>query len=140
MYEVVNCFSHSKGEFPRIFPEVRLDSFNFDNVYFLQNAVYLGINGFSVFYEQDLELLKATLQVATNLEVLLLDHWGYEGEWEVEFLDKFCAYLSSCQDFLSKFRLVKIFSSYWAKSKGSQVYCFSKEFQSAHHGLLCSSH
>ena len=111
MYEVVNCFSHSKGEFPRIFPEVRLDNFNFDNVYFLQNAVYLGINGFSVFYEQDLELLKATLQVATNLEVLLLDHWGYEGEWEVEFLDKFCAYLSSCQGFLSKFRLVKIFSS-----------------------------
>ena len=110
MYEVVNCFSHSKGEFPRIFPEVQLYSINLDNVYFLRNAVCLGINGPSVFHEQGIEFLKAVLKVATNLEVLLLDHWGDEDEWEVEFFDEFCAYLSSCQVFLSNFRLVKIFS------------------------------
>jgi hypothetical protein len=110
MYEVVNCFSRNKGEFPRIFPEVPLYSINLDNVYFLRNAVYLGINGPRVFHEQGIEFLKAILKVVTNLEILLLDHWGDEDEWEVEFFDKFCAYLSSCQAFLSNFRLVKIFS------------------------------
>ena len=119
MYEVVNCFSHSKGKFPRIFPEVPLYNVNLDDVFFLHNAVYLGINGPSVFREQGFEFLKAVLQVATNLEVLLLDHWGDEGEWEVEFFDKFCASLSSCQAFLSNFRLVKIFS--WVESEGLVV-------------------
>ena len=119
MYEVVNCFSHSKGEFPRIFPEVSLYNINLDDVFFLRNAIYLGINGRSVFHEQGNEFLKAVLQVATNLEVLLLDHWGDEGEWEVEFFDKFCASLSSCQAFLSNFRLVKIFS--WVDSEGLVV-------------------
>ena len=90
MYEVVNCFSHNKGEFPRIFSEVPLSNFNFDNVYFLQNAVYLAMND-DIFVKQSFEFLKAILQVATNLEVLLLDHWGEEDEWEVEFFDKFCA-------------------------------------------------
>ena len=116
MYEVVNCFSHSKGEFPRIFPEIPLYNVNLDSVYFLRNAVFLGINGPSVFHEQGIEFLKAVLKVATNLEVLLLDHWGDEDEWEVEYFDKFCTYLSSRQDFLSNFQLVKIFC--WVESKG----------------------
>ena len=119
MYEVVNCFIHSKGEFPRIFPEVPLYSINLDSVYFLRNAVCLGINGPSVFHEKGIKFVKAVLKVATNLEVLLLDHWGDEDEWEVEFFDEFCAYLSSCQAFLSNFRLVKIFS--WMESKGCVV-------------------
>ena len=108
MYEVVNCFSHSKGEFPRLFPELELLHINLDNVYFLRNAVYLGLTGF-VFDKQGFEFLKAVLQVATNLEVLLLGHWGDEDEWEVEFFDKFCASLSTSQAFLSNFRWVKIF-------------------------------
>ena len=91
MYEIVNCFSHSKGEFPRIFPEIFMNRIKLDNVYFLRNAVYLGMNCNGFDKQSGLEFLKATLQMATNLEVLLLDHWGYEGEWEVEFLDKFCA-------------------------------------------------
>ena len=33
MYEVVNCFSCSKGEFPRIFPEFSVDGIKLDNVY-----------------------------------------------------------------------------------------------------------
>ena len=42
MYEVMNCFSPSKGEFPRIFPEFFSENINLDDVFFLQNAVYLG--------------------------------------------------------------------------------------------------
>ena len=123
MYEVVNCFSCSKGEFPRLFPELVLlhNNINLDNVFFLRNAVYLGINGPSIFDEQGNELLKAILQVATNLEVLLLDHWGDEGEWEIEFFDKFCAYLSTSQAFLSNFRWVKLFSCVDLGSKGLVV-------------------
>ena len=52
--------------------------------------------------------------MATNyLEVLLLDHFSDDSEeWEpVEFYDKFCTFLCSCQTFLSRFRLLKIFSS-----------------------------
>ena len=121
MYEVVNCFSHSKGEFPRLFPElVLLRNINLDNVYFLQNAVYLGLTGF-VFDEHGFEFLKAVLQVATNLEVLLLCHWGDEDEWEVEFFDKFCAFLSTRQAFLSNFRWVKIFSDFDLGAKGLVV-------------------
>ena len=118
MYEVVNCFSRSKGEFPRIFPEFSCYRIKLDYVYFLRNAVYLGMND-SVFDEQGLEFLKAVLKAATNLEVLLLDHWGGEDEYEVKFFNEFCAYLSSCQAFLSNFRLVKIFS--WVESKGLVV-------------------
>ena len=120
MYEVVNCFSRSKDEFPRIFPEFSVDRIKLDNVYFLRNAVYLGMNA-SVFDEKGIEFLKATLQVATNLKVLLLDHWGYEGEWEVEFFDEFCAYLSSRQAFLSNFQFVKIFSCVDLGAKGLVV-------------------
>ena len=109
VYEVVNCFSRSKGEFPRIFPEFLLNNINLDHVYFLRNAEYMGING-NPFEEQGLEFLKAVLKEATNLEVLLLDHWGDDDEWEVKFFDEFCAFLPSCQTFLSNFRLLKILS------------------------------
>ena len=118
MYEVVNCFSRSKGEFPRLFPELELLHINLDNVYFLGNAVYLGLTGY-VFDEQGFEFLKAVLQVATNLEVLLLRHWGVEYEWEV--VDKFCASLSTSQAFLSNFRWVKIFCNMDLGAKGLVV-------------------
>ena len=120
IYEVVKCFSHSKGEFPRIFPELELLHINLDNVYFLRNAVYLGLTG-HIFDEQGFEFLKAVLQVATNLEVLLLCHWGDEDEWEVEFFDKFCASLSTSQAFLSNFRWVKIFCNVYLGAKGLVV-------------------
>ena len=112
MYEVMNCFSPSKGEFPRIFPEFFSEDINLDDVFFLRNAVYLGMRG-PVFHEQGLEFLKAVLKMATNLEVLLLDHFPDDSEeWEpVEFFDKFCTFLCSYQTFLSRFRLLKIFSS-----------------------------
>ena len=109
IYEVMNCFSRTKGEFPKIFPEFFLDDINLDHVFFLRNAVYLGING-RPFEERGLEFIKAVLKEATNLEVLLLDHWGEEDEWEVEFFDEFCSFLSSCQAFMSNFRLFKILS------------------------------
>ena len=98
------------GSLPRIIPELHIGAEEIypDNVYFLQNAVYVGIDG-SPFDEQGLEFLKAVLKV-TNLEVLILDHWGEEGEWEVKFFNEFCAVLSSCQAFLSHFWLLKIFS------------------------------
>ena len=101
-YEVVNFF----GSFPRIIPELHIGitkEINPDNV-------YLGIDG-SPFDEQGLEFLKEILKEATNLEVLILDHWGEEGEWEIKFFDEFCAVLSSCQAFLSHYRLLKVFSS-----------------------------
>ena len=121
MYEVVNCFSRSKGEFPRLFPEfVLLHNINLDNVYFLRNAVHLGLTGY-VFDKQGFEFLKAILQVATNLEVLLLYYWGDEGNWEIEFFDKFCAFLSTRQAFLSNFRWVKIFCYVDLGAKGLMV-------------------
>ena len=54
--------------------------------------------------------------MATNLEVLLLDHFTDDSEeWEPdEFYDKFCTFFS-CQTFLSRFRLLKIFSSLYLK-------------------------
>ena len=120
IFDVINCFSHGRGEFPRIFPEFVVmtdadENMNLDHVYrFLRNAVYLGING-NPFVEWGLEFIKAVLKEATNLEVLLLDHWGKEdAEWKTELepkcFDEFCAYLYSnkafCPDFdCSKFSL-----------------------------------
>ena len=75
----------------------------------------------AIFDKKGIKFLKATLQVATNLEVLLLDHWAEIDEWEVEFFDEFCGYLSSCQAFLSNFRFVKIFSCAALGSKGLVV-------------------
>ena len=109
MYEVVNCFSHNRGEFPRFFPEfVTMSPINLDHVYFLRNATYLAISS-SNFDEQLGEFLKAVLKEVTNLEVLVWDHW--DDEWEMEFLDEFCTYLPSCQSLLSNFRLLKILST-----------------------------
>ena len=119
MYEVVNCFSHDRGEFPRFFPEfVTMNHINLDHVYFLRNAVYLAISSTN-FDEQCLEFLKAVLKEATNLEILLWDHWGEDFEWEMEFLEEFCTYLPSCQSFLSNFQLLKILST--MESKGFVV-------------------
>ncbi len=104
--EVVNCFSHSKEELPRIFPEIEILNINgisLDHVYILRNAVYVGIQGYPL--SEGLEFLKAILQEATNLEVLLLDHWGEDNKWEMKFLDEICAYLSSCWIFLYNFYL-----------------------------------
>ena len=111
-YEVVNMFGHD-DELPRIIPELTYSGqihLDLEWVYFLQNAVYLAIDG-SPFEEQGLKFLKAVLEEAINLEVLILDHWGEEGEREVKFFDEFCALLSSCPEFLSHFQLLKIFSS-----------------------------
>ena len=118
MYEVMNCFSRTKGEFPRIFPEFLLNDVNLDHVFFLRNAVCLGIYSGHPFEKRGLEFLKAVLKEATNLEVLLLDHWGEEDEWEIEFFDEFCAVLSSCRTFLSNFRLLRILCSKLSDSKG----------------------
>ena len=44
MYEVANCFSHDKGEFPKIFPEFEIiNGIHLDFVFFLQNAEYVHI-------------------------------------------------------------------------------------------------
>ena len=117
IFDVINCFSNGRGEFPRIFPEFVVmtdadDDMNLDYVYsFLQNAVYLGING-NPFVEQGLQFIEIVLKEATNLEVLLLDHWGKHTELlEPKFFDEFCAYLSSNNAFLSRFQLLKILSS-----------------------------
>ena len=64
MYEVENCFNRysRKGGFPRIFPEYALlNNVNLDHIYFLRNAVYLGIVS-SPFDEEGLEFLKAVLK------------------------------------------------------------------------------
>ncbi len=107
IYEVVNCFSHGKGEFPRIFPEIEImNDIHLDNVFFLRDALYVVIKGYPLV--EGVEFLKAVVKDATNLEVLLLDHWGEDDEWEVIFFDKFCAYLSTCQAFLSHFHLFKL--------------------------------
>ena len=110
--EVVNFFGHNGNELPRIIPELHIGTqqINMEHVEFLQRAVYLGIDG-SPFEEHGLGFLKAVLKEATNLEVLILDHWGEEGEWEVKFFNEFCAILPSCQAFLSRFHLLKVFSS-----------------------------
>ena len=79
-----------------------MNGIDLDDVYFLQSAVYVGIKGYP-FEEQGFEFHKAVLKEATNLEVLILDHWGEEDEWETKFFDKFCTYLSSCRAFLSNF-------------------------------------
>ena len=107
MYEVVNCFSHDKGEFPRIFPEIEImTGIRLDNAFFLRDAVYVGIKGYPL--AEGFKFLKAAIKEATNLEVLLLDHWGEDDEWEVKCFDGFCAYLSTCQTFLSNFRFFKM--------------------------------
>ena len=74
MYEVVNCFSHSKSEFPKIFPEMEiLNDIHLDHVYFLRDTVYVSIK--SHLLDEGLEFLKAAIKEATKLEVLLLDRW-----------------------------------------------------------------
>ena len=112
MYEVVRCFSHDDNEFPRIFPEIEMMAdINLDHVYFFRNAVYIDLRGNPFDEPEFFEFLQALFKEATNLEVLILDHWGEDDEWEPEFFDEFCTYLSSCQSFLSTFRLFKLFSS-----------------------------
>ena len=49
------------------------------------------------------EFLKAVVKEASNLQVLILHHWGDDDKWEVKFLDDFCTYLSSCQTFCLTF-------------------------------------
>ena len=86
------------------------DESNLDHVYcFLQKAVYMGIDG-NPFHEWSLEFIKAVLREATSLDILLLDHWGHEETPETKCFDEFCAYLATCQIFLSNFRLLNIFS------------------------------
>ena len=110
MYEVVNCFSHGKNEFPKIFPEIEiLNDIHLDHVYFLRDAVYVGIKGHLL--DEGLEFLKAAIKEATKLEVLLLDHWYDNDQWETRFLDDFCCFLSSCQISLSNFQVFKVLSS-----------------------------
>ena len=95
MYEVMNCFSPSKGEFPRIFPEFFSENINLDDVFFLQNAVYLAMRDNRVFMSRVLSSLKQFLTwMATKLEVLLLDHFPDDSEeWEPdEFYDEFCTF------------------------------------------------
>lgn len=109
MYEVVNCFSHDKGEFPRIFPEFEIiNDIHLDLVFFLRNAECVFIKGYPLGKGQ--KFLKAVVKEATNLQVLILHHWGEDDEWEVKFLDDFCTYLSSCPTFLSNLRVFTIFS------------------------------
>ena len=36
------------------------------------------------------EFLKAVVKEASNLQVLILHHWGDDDKWEVKFLDDFC--------------------------------------------------
>ena len=109
MYDVVNCFSRGKGELPRIFPEVEiLNDIRLDLVFFFRNAEYMHIKGFPLGVGQ--EFLKAVVKEATNLQVLILHHWGEDDKWEAKFLDDFCGYLSSCQTFLSNLRVFRVFS------------------------------
>ena len=68
--------------------------------------MYVGIKGYPL--AEGFKFLKAAIKEATNLEVLLLDHWGEDDEWEVKCFDGFCAYLSTCQTFLSNFRFFKM--------------------------------
>ena len=114
VYEVVNNFSHERSEFPKIFPEIEImNDICLDNVFFLRDAVYVGIKGYPL--AEGFEFLKAAIKEATNLEVLLLDHWGEDDEWEVKFFDELCSYLSSCRSFLSNFRLFKMLPSTFSK-------------------------
>lgn len=121
--EVVNCFS-SSGEFPRIFPEIGISArpgllvaIDPGLVYLFRNARYLAFEGYPL-DKLAIEFLQAVLNEAVNLEVLILDQWGYEYEWEEEMFDGFCPLLSYSHTFLSNFRLFKIFSS---DSKGFAV-------------------
>lgn len=109
--EVVHCFSSSGVEFPKIFPVVGTsEEMNPEYVYFLRNAIYLGIDD-APFELNAVKFIQAVIEEATNLEVLILDHWGDKGEREVKIFDEFCAFLSTCKAFLSNFRFLKIFSS-----------------------------
>ena len=106
--DVVSCFGKGKGELPKLFVEIAIfDDVDLDYVQFLREAVYLATQGYPL-EEQGLEFLKAVIKEATNLEVLILDHWGEDDGWLS--LDDFCTFLSSQPAFLSKFRQLTIHS------------------------------
>ena len=112
--EVMKLFSRD-GALPTIFPQIEVYN-DVDHDYaaivpiYLCNAVYIGVKG-HVFTEQGLDFLKAIIKEATRLEVLMLDDWGIDGEWETEFFNDFIAYLCSYPRFFSNFRLFKVLCS-----------------------------
>ena len=113
--EVMQCFGKGGGELPKIFPEIEVyNDIEHDYAaivpYYLHNAVSIGVRG-HIFTAQGLEFLKAIVKEVMHLEVLILDNWGTEGEWETEYFDEFCTFLCSYPKFFSNFHLFKILSS-----------------------------
>ena len=121
MHEVLRYFGRGKDELPTILPHVMIDdSIKMDHVHFLHNIVYIGIEG-RPFERKGLEFLKAVINEATHLEVLVLGGC-LEEEEDSECLDDFCTYLSSHPVFLSNFRILKILNSEWRVSR----HCFNQ--------------
>jgi hypothetical protein len=65
----------------------------------------IGVTGH--LFTQGLDLLKAIVKEATQLEVLTLDNWGSKRIWETEFFDEFVAYLCSYPKFFFKLELTQ---------------------------------
>ena len=112
LLDVVRCFGRRDGDLPRIFPELEIFfGIKLDHLYIFQNTVYLGVMG--VYFNhgaRQFETLKAILKEATELEYLFIEGVNGLGEGEHHDLDEWCIYLSTQPTFLSKFRMLKIYS------------------------------
>ena len=107
--DVLTCFSKNKGELPKIISDISIfRNPNQGYAHFLRDVVFLNINGLPS-DKQGLKFLKAVISEATNLEMLILDQWGEDDDWQS--LDDLCDLLSSQPTFLSKFRQLTIHSS-----------------------------
>ena len=103
MQELVNCF---KGELPTVLAEIFIyRDVELDYTHFLKEVVYMGVHGLTF----EAQFIKAVIQEATQLEVLILE--GFYDEDEPVPLDEFCTYISAHPTFWSRFQLLKVLSA-----------------------------
>ena len=106
--EVVKYFGRHKGELPKIFATIEISNYpNLEYVHFLYKVVCVNFQGFPL-KKRGLKFVKAVIEGAANLEMLILDQWGEDDDCLC--LNEFCNFLSSQTSFLSNFRQLTIHS------------------------------
>ena len=125
---IVQCF---KGELPNMLPQIQL--YKDSDIYchidlsdvelsFLSEVEYIGIQC-RPFEARGVAYIKKLVNKATHLQVLVLQ--GLMNN--PLYLDDFCIQLATCQQFWSKFRLLKIVSCFEGDELDTKEYVVSRD-------------
>jgi hypothetical protein len=110
MHDVVECFSHLKGELPDIYPDIVItDDIRMDLLFHFRNSSYVRMQGYPL--DRGEQFVWGMIQYGQELQFLTIDHWGYNHR-DSKLLNQFFIYLSGCRRFLSTFRRLSLLSSF----------------------------